>query len=288
MALGEAETGEGFDLLVEALRIVVADAVLAHPREELRFQAVHALLPALRTHGAPQQVGVFARAVADGDGHLHELLLEDGHAQRALEHRDELRMRVVHRLLAVPASQIGVHRPALDRAGTDERDLDDEIVEAAGQQSRQGVELRAALHLEHADGVGAAQHVVDAGLFLGNGVEGPALASARLDDVHRLLQGAQHAEAEQVEFDEAHRLAAVLVPLQHRAPRHTGVLDGADLAYGALRQHHASRVDAEVARCPHELPGQLLHGAGIGLSGSSSMPLHRSRPLVQARCWPAL
>ena len=50
---------------------------------------------------------------------------------------------------------------ALDRAGADDRDLDDEIVEALRLQARQHRHLRAALDLEDADGVGAAEHAVD-------------------------------------------------------------------------------------------------------------------------------
>ena len=34
-----------------------------------------------------------------------------------------------------------MHRPALDRAGTDERDLDDEVVEATGGFSRGSVAI---------------------------------------------------------------------------------------------------------------------------------------------------
>jgi hypothetical protein len=53
-----------------------------------------------------------------------------------------------------------VHHVALDRARPDDRDLDHQIIEAARLESRQGIHLRAALHLEHADRVGGAQVVV--------------------------------------------------------------------------------------------------------------------------------
>ena len=74
-------------------------------------------------------------------------------------------------LVAAAAAQIGVDHVALDGAGADDRDLDDEIVEFARLQSRQHVHLRAALDLEHADRIGLAQHVVDGGIVARHGGE---------------------------------------------------------------------------------------------------------------------
>ena len=71
------------------------------------------------------------------------------------------RVEVGDRLLAVAPADVRVHRPALDRAGADERHLDDEVVELARPQPRQRGHLRPALDLEHADGVGPAEHLVD-------------------------------------------------------------------------------------------------------------------------------
>ncbi len=65
------------------------------------------------------------------------------------------------RLVTRAAAQIRVHHVALDRPGAHDGDLDDEIVEDPRLEPRQHVHLRPALHLEHADRVGAAQHVVD-------------------------------------------------------------------------------------------------------------------------------
>jgi hypothetical protein len=48
-----------------------------------------------------------------------------------------------------------MHHLADDGARADDGDLDDEVVEAVGAVAREGGHLRAALDLEHADGVGA-------------------------------------------------------------------------------------------------------------------------------------
>jgi hypothetical protein len=61
----------------------------------------------------------------------------------------------------VAAAQIGMHHVALDRARPHNRDFDDEIVETFRPQPRQHRHLRAALDLEHADRVGARQHLID-------------------------------------------------------------------------------------------------------------------------------
>ena len=82
-------------------------------------------------------------------------------------------------------------------------------------RSWQRVELGAALELKHPDCVGAAQHVVDALLVFRQGREGPRFAGGLLGEIDRALQGAQHAEAEQVELHETHGGAVVFVPLQH-------------------------------------------------------------------------
>ena len=53
--------------------------------------------------------------------------------------------------LAAPALEIGMHHVADDRAGADDRDLDDEVVEMLGPKPRQRRHLRAGFHLEQAD-----------------------------------------------------------------------------------------------------------------------------------------
>ncbi len=86
-------------------------------------------------------------------------------AERVLEQR----VQVGDRLLTVAAADVGVHRPALDRTGADQRDLDDEVVEPAGLEPRQRGHLGPRLDLEHADRVGPAQHVVDVVLLRDGG-----------------------------------------------------------------------------------------------------------------------
>ena len=149
---------------------LAGDAALGHALVQARPQALHALAAALRAHRLAQLVGLSRREPGDVDRHLHELLLEQRHAERLVQRALEQRVQVGHRLGAVAPPDVGMHRPALDRPGADERDLDDEVVEGAGLEPRQRRHLRPALDLEHADRVGAAQHVVDR-VVLGDGGE---------------------------------------------------------------------------------------------------------------------
>ncbi len=168
-------------------------------------------------------------------------------------------MQVGDGLLAVAPSDVGMHRPALDRAGTDERHLDDEVVERARPQARQRGHLCAALDLEHADRVGLAQHVVDR-VFLRDGGEVDVEPVCIADEIDR-RSAARRAcpRPSRSNFTRPDRGAVVLVPLQHAAVLHAAPLDRAHLDHRSVADDHAARVDAEMAREMLDLGGQLEH-----------------------------
>ena len=266
--LGEPEVRERLDLGVDRVGLLPHEPVLGHAGVQLLFQRVDALHPALGPHRPPQQVGVLAGEPADGHAHLHELLLEHRDAERALEHRHELGVGVGHLLLPELALDERVHGPALDGAGADQRDLDHEVVEPPGLQARQQAHLRARLDLEHADRVGAAQHVVDRLLLLRDGRQLPVVPRRGADHVEAVLQGRQHPESQQVELDQPHPGGVVLVPLDHRAVLHAGVLDRHDLAHRPVGEHHAAGVDAEMPRRLEQLGRELEHLIGDVVAGA--------------------
>ena len=95
-----------------------------------------------------------------------------------------------------------MHHLALDRPGPDDRHLDHEIVEAARLQPRQHAHLRPAFDLEHADGVGLADHVVG-GFVLGRDVlhlEDVSLAHA--DQFQATADRGQHAQRQHVDLEQ--------------------------------------------------------------------------------------
>ena len=200
-------------------------------------------------------------------------------------------MRVGDRLLALASPDVGVDRAALDRAGADERHLHHQVVEGAGFEPGQRGHLGPGLDLEHAHRVGPAEHVVD--LLVGAVEHGQVelVAAVLADEVDRVVQRREHPEAEQVELHEAGRRAVVLVPLEDAALGHAAPLDRAHLDDRPVAQHHAARVDAEVAREVLHLRGQLEHRGrdgdvvlpGGGGHRSPAVDLLRPRVLLAGR-----
>ena len=121
----------------------------------------------------------------------------------------------------------------------------------------------AALHLEHADGVGGGEQRVDLGL-LGDGGEIDLHAFVLADEVDREVQHREHPETEQVELHQARGRAVVFVPLEHGAILHARPLDRAELDERTVGQHHPARVDAEVPREVEHLLGEVERELGDG------------------------
>ena len=237
--------------------------VPGEPGVEALAQFGHAPHRPLRGHGLAELVCLGRAEAGDVDGHLHELLLEQRHAEGLAQARLEQRMQVGDRLLALATPDVRMHRVALDRPGADERDLDHQVVEAAGAEPGQRRHLGPRLDLEHPDRVGPAQHLVD-GVLLGELGQVDVDAVVAAHEVERVVDRGQHAEAQQVELHQAGRRAVVLVPLEHRAVLHAGPLGGAHLDDRSVADDHPARVDAEVAGQVEEAVGQIEHRSGSG------------------------
>ena len=81
-------------------------------------------------------------------------------------------------------------------------------------------------------------------------------------------------EAEQIDFDDPHVGAVVLVPLDDDAIGHRGVFERDDLVEASLADHHAAGMLAEVARQILDLLPERAEQSGS--SGSApSMPTSR-------------
>ncbi len=109
MALGEAVVGEGGEFQPDLLADVVGDAIGPHPVEEPGLEIVHALAAALGTHCLTQHVGVGRGEVRDVDCDLHQLLLEERHAEGLGQRVLEQRMEVGDGFEAVSTADVGMH-----------------------------------------------------------------------------------------------------------------------------------------------------------------------------------
>ena len=136
---------------------------------------------------------------------------------------------------------------ALNRPRTNNRDFDAYIVKATRLHARQRGHLRAALDLKNADRVRLAHHVEGARVVLRQLRQidrVPALSC----QFHRVLQHGHHAQPKQIDFDDAHVLAIILVPLRHDTSRHGGVFQRDDGIEFAFANDHAAGMLAKMAR----------------------------------------
>ena len=148
---------------------------------------------------------------------------------------------------------------ALDRAGADDGDLDDEVVEAAGPHPGEEVHLRPAFHLEDADAVGHTEHVVDGRVFGRQGGQRVVQPMVLFEQVEGLADAGEHAERQHVDLEDAEAVDIVLVPADDGAVFHGGVLDRDQFVEPPLGDDEAADVLAEVAGEALDLAHQL-HG----------------------------
>ncbi len=110
-----------------------------------------------------------------------------------------------------------------DGSGADDGDFNDDVIKAARLHAGQGGHLGAALDLEGADGIGTLHEFVGGGIILRDtgGIDGAASCGTEGEGV---FNGCQHAEAEQIDLDDAEVFAVILIPLHDGAARHGGGL----------------------------------------------------------------
>ena len=166
VALGKAIFAKALDLTKAPLGEVALIASRRHAFDHLGLEALDRADAPEGRHGAAQFIG-FGGGEAGGDnGDFHRLFLKQWHAQRLAQDAFQLSRGVDDLLDALPAAQIGMHHIALNRAGADNGDFNDQVVEFGRLQARQHRHLRPTFDLKHADCIGALDHGIDAS-FLG-------------------------------------------------------------------------------------------------------------------------
>jgi hypothetical protein len=261
VGLWETVLAEAFDLAEAPLGEVAGIAAGRHSLDQLFTELMDHADPAEGGHGAPKPVGLGRREAGGDDGDPHRLLLEEWHPEGLPQHLAELFRRVLDRLLAVAATQIGMDHVALNRTGTDDGHLDHQVVEALRFHARQEVHLRPALDLEDADGIGPAQHVVNAPVFRRHRRQREVAAVGAADQVEGLVDTRQHAEPQHVDLEDPQGVEVVLVPLDDGAALHRRVLDRHHLAERAAGDDEAAHMLGEMAGKADELPREPEHQA---------------------------
>ncbi len=93
-----------------------------------------------------------------------------------------------------------MNHSALNGAGSDDRDFDDDVVKGAGLKPREQRHLRARFDLESSDGVGFANHIVGALVVLRNIVNAEVDVLMRFQHLKTFVERGQHAEAQHVDL----------------------------------------------------------------------------------------
>ena len=247
VTFGKPVVGKGVDLCKDTVRDITVDAVGVHAGEHLLAQRFHLFVAALVSHRPTQCVSLTGREAGAGNGNLHALFLKQRHTERALEDRFERGMRIDHLLDTRAPPQIRMYHRTLNRTGADDRDFDDDIVERARLETRQRVHLRTTLDLEHPDGIGGA-HIVVHGLVAGVEQREIDRHAARLPHVHEtILQYGEHAQAEQVDLDQARGIEIVAFPLNHGAARHRCRFNRHHGGQRLAREHKAADMNRAMA-----------------------------------------
>src|SRR6186713_2668755 len=114
MRFGKTVFAEAQNLLVDLPRERFAVAARRHPVDQPLLELLEAALAPPRRHRAAQRIGFAWGEPRRDDRELHHLLLEDGNAERALEHALDRIARIRDGLQPLPSAQIGMHHPALN------------------------------------------------------------------------------------------------------------------------------------------------------------------------------
>ena len=257
MRFREAVLAEAFDLAKDLPCKLLAVAAPAHAVDQLVLEGPETAAPLPRRHRAPQAVG-FARREARGrDRERHHLLLENRYAQGTLQDALDLLAGVIDGFLAIPPPQVGMHHVALDRAGTDDRDLDDEVVIASRLQPRQHRHLGARLDLEHTHRVALADHVVDDGVLRRHARERVLPAVEITYQLETASDRGQHPQAEHVDLQQTQVCEVVFLPLDHRAVFHRRILDRHEFRHRAVRDDETADVLRQVPREADQFPDEV-------------------------------
>jgi hypothetical protein len=161
---------------------------------------------------------------------------------------------------------------ALDRAGTDNRHLDDQIVIAARLEARQHRHLRPAFDLKDADGVGTADHVIGGAVAIGQRGERFAAAIMGVEQREGLADAGQHAERQHIDLEHAEAFEIILVPLDDGAVLHRRVLDRDQRGELVTGDDETADMLRQMPRKTGDLGGQIEHLRQMLVGGIKACP----------------
>ncbi len=177
-----------------------------------------------------------------------------------------------------------MHHVALDRPGANDGHFDHQVVEGFGLEPRQHGHLRPGFDLEHANGVGAADHLVGRLVLGGNGGDGPwRLLAITADQLEAAAQRAKHAQGEDIHLEQAHQVQVVLVPLDDGAIGHGGIFHRHQGIQRVLGNHETAGMLRQMPRETEQLARQYQHPAQqciVRIEAALAQALRRRQPFA--------
>src|SRR5690554_3384624 len=140
MGFRKAKLGESQDLLKDQISYIVRNAFTSRPGAKTLLELGDGFLRVAPSQRPPQRLSLPGGKACQGDGHLDHLILIEDDAQRLLERRLQKGMIVWGGVLlslrqrpplSGAALHIRVNRSADDGPGTNDRDLDRQLVQVA-------------------------------------------------------------------------------------------------------------------------------------------------------------
>src|SRR5688500_12383209 len=139
-----------------------------------------------------------------------------------------------------------MYHVSLNRAWSYNRYFDHQVIKAFWPQSWQHGHLRAAFDLEHTDGIGMTDHLIDCRIILRNIGQRQVEIVLFFSEIKPFSNTREHTQCQYIYFQKAERLDVILVPFDVRAIFHAGVEDRAEVGQLAVRDHKASGMLAQL------------------------------------------
>ena len=195
MGLGEAVERKRSNVKDDLILGFFRKPLGSHAAPQALFDPDHSFGRSFEAHGTAELFGFAATEARSGHRDPQELFLKDRDTERSLEDRAKRFMGIDDGFAAGSAIDVGMDHFADDRARSDDRNFDYEIIESPGFQPWECRHLCATLDLEDADRVGAAHHGICLGIVGRELCQVDLLTFMEMDQGDCFFEGGEHAEA---------------------------------------------------------------------------------------------
>ncbi len=202
MRFGEAVFTESANLREDPLRELLVQSVGFHSSDEFALKLVDHTGSSPSRHRTSELVRFPWREPGRDDCQAHRLLLKNRDSHRLAQNGSDLFARILRLNATASGRQIRMNHISLDGTGPNDRDFDDQIIEATGLEPRQHTHLRPTLDLKDPHGVGCADHVVNSSVRGGNGRQGQRLVVVRFDQIQTSVNRGKHAEGQAINLED--------------------------------------------------------------------------------------